>query len=518
MQFQIQIGTVNATVLEGKDRVVDKLLRILDPQSERDISKKLKLWDGLIHFYDRETRQFPAGLAHRLIRRLTKRGHDVEAVYYPPIPPTTPVPADYLIGANMDGDRQYQLDGVNAGLVAGRGIWWMATNAGKSYMIAAFVGAMKRQLNFSSLVIVPNKTLIHQTSEDVRRLLGPDVRVGVAGDGIKDVECDVLVGTYQTLAQGLPTSGHAHMGIRAFIAKAGCVIVDEGHHAVSATIKAILQAATRAVFRIGCTGTVDGSDKSVARQHASNLKSIEERWRLECYLGPVISRVRNEDLIEKGISAKPIVVTIEDRRAFGPVVHTPKPALDENGKPIRGRGESPYLKVFVKAAIKDKRFRRSVAKVAAALLEQERPPFVFSHSVDQLRRLAKTFDHFEIPYRLVVGKDSTAARKRALQDYAKQGGFALLCSSIFDEGVSLPAIKSLILAGARKKPRELLQRIGRGLRRKGDTENTVVVVDFSMMHSKLLLRHFQARFAEYESEGFEIRRVGDINQFNSLVF
>ncbi len=517
MRFTFSVTPVNAYLVEGKERVVDRLLCIKDPQAARDTSARLKLWDGLIHFYDRDTKSFPAGLMGKLQARLEKRGHEVVAEYDPPIPKLDPVPADYLIGASMDGDRAYQLDAVNAGLSSGRGIWWLATNAGKSYCISAFVGALWRQKKIRTTVVVPNKHLVHQTSADIKKLLGPDVVVGIVGDGHKETDCHVMVATYQTLVQGVPDDrGRAkNRDIQKFLESCGGIVCDEGHHCASSSLVSILKTASNAVFRIGCTGTVDKSDKSVAKGHESNDKAVEHRWRLEAYLGPVIARVKNEQLIELGISARPRILIVDDPAAFGDVVITPKPTPAEIA--AGRRFKNPYVAVFKAAAIDDKTFRRTVCRVVSAMLSQGKAPFVFSHSVAQLKRMKKTLDHFKVPAEILHGNDSMSQRTEVLARFRKRKDFAVLASPILDEGASIPEILGVVLAGSRKSPVELLQRIGRGLRKKAG-DNTITVVDFAMPHSTMLNKQFRSRMARFKDEGFDIRRLGAISQLSSVTF
>jgi superfamily II DNA or RNA helicase len=86
---------------------------------------------------------------------------------------------------------------------------------------------------------------------------------------------------------------------------------------------------------------------------------------------------------------------------------------------------------------------------------------------------------------------------------------ALIASPIFGEGVDLPAsddfpgILGLVIADGGQSVANVLQKIGRGLRRKkGD--NSLAVVDFADTTHKWLARHSQERMALYESEGFEV--------------
>jgi superfamily II DNA or RNA helicase len=514
MLFRIRLTPTVAHLEEGLPRVVDRLLTIKDPQARTDASARLKLWDGLIHFYDQQERTFPQGLTWRLKKRLEKRGHKVKLVWDPLPPPVPPVPADYLIGVEMAGEYAFQLAAVNAGLAQYRGVWWLATNAGKSICISAFTGALARA-GHSSVVIVPNKFLVHQTSTDIRKYLGPDVKVGMLGDGVRQLNCRILVGTYQSLIKGVDGRGDVDDEIANYLSEAKAVVVDEGHHAAAGSYQDLLKACMSATYRIACSGSFDKCDKSIARGHEQNAKAVEQQWRTEASFGPVLARIRNEDLIERGISARPTILIVDDPHAYGPPFPTPRPPMRPPGAPpVRF---DPYRPVFNACCINDKVYRRTLVRVASAMLAQGKAPFIFSHSVVQLQRLKKTFEHFKIPCELLAGRDSMTRRNAVLARFKKHGGFAVLTSPIFDEGASIPEIRGVIFAGARKAPVEMLQRIGRGLRRKkGD--NSIVIADFAMLSNTLLNRHYRVRLASYKDEGFVIKRLGSIANIQAFTF
>ncbi len=517
MLYKFRVDPLMATLVEGRARVCRRLLAIKDPKSFDDESAKQRLWDGLMHFFDREHKTLPAGLLHRLAKRLIKRGHEVVIEHDQEPEPVDPIPADYLIGATMDGDRAYQLDAVNDGLRLRRGIWWLATNAGKSYCIAAFTGRLARA-GKQCLVIVPNKYLVHQTSKDIARLLGPDVKIGIAGDGQRRLKCNILVATYQTLMKGLSkwSNGKPDKGLADWMQNAECVVCDEAHHAAGNVLTAILKQCANADWRIGCTGTVDKNDKQGLSDKTAKIaeaKAKEHRWKLESYLGPVIARVTNAELIEKGISARPTIMFVDDYNAFGPTVVAIPPRPGEVFSATKA-----YNDVFMRAAILDKRFRATVAKIAAEMLSQGKAPWIFSHSVKQLQRLKKTFDKFKIPNELVWGKHSVAARTDMVKRFTKNANFVVFVSTWSDEGASIPAIRGAIFAGARKAPFEILQRIGRSVRKKTDGTNAVTVVDFTMPHAEMLLKHWRSRRASYEHEGFDMVRLGDMSALSSIAF
>ncbi len=91
---------------------------------------------------------------------------------------------------------------------------------------------------------------------------------------------------------------------------------------------------------------------------------------------------------------------------------------------------------------------------------------MFSHSIDHLIAIRAICREREIPCRILSGVHSMDKRAEVLKRYVEQKDFAILTSTIFDEGANVTEIRAIILAGARKATVELLQRVGRGIRRK----------------------------------------------------
>jgi superfamily II DNA or RNA helicase len=65
----------------------------------------------------------------------------------------------------------------------------------------------------------------------------------------------------------------------------------------------------------------------------------------------------------------------------------------------------------------------------------------------------------------------------------------LIATTIFDEGVDVSGINCLFLAAGGKSMRQLLQRIGRGLRKKSDGSCIEVYDDVLDYHNEHLTRH-----------------------------
>lgn len=500
MRFEFKQGTVWATVEAGNARLVDRLLAIPDPSAQYALTSKIGLWDGLYHFYERDAKRFPAGLLPRLRRRLEKRGHEVVIDTRVDSAPQLPVPpSDCLEGIDL---REHQMEGLELGLAARRGVFWHATNAGKGDVIVA-LSKVAMDAGLYGLVIVPNTAILMEIIKRFRERVGRRYKIGCFGDSRYE-DGQTVVGTYQTL-------GRRDARCERVIARCGMVLVDEAHHAGSPAYHKILKACTNADYRFGFSGSVDKRTRQVNEAAVARTADTGRMhlWKSESFLGPVIHRVTNEYMIEKGYSAKPRIVMVADRAAFGTEVTPPPPKFDDDGNMIPVA--NLYGKVFDEAAIKDPTWLRTIARTIKVLNETGRPPFVFSHSVEHLKAIYAVCQKRGVEARLLHGGHSTAKRQATLNEFAKGGRFAVLSSPIFDEGVSVPQIRAIVLAGARRAVVELLQRVGRGVRRKED-DNTVVVVDYTPLHCAMLTNQAMERLAVYESEGFEITRVTDVNR------
>jgi superfamily II DNA or RNA helicase len=437
--------------------------------------------------------------------RLEKRGHKVEVEYDFDVPVIPEVHDDYLCGVEL---REYQVESVNAALSSCRGLLWLATGAGKSLVLSAIAGSIVRATGKKFIVIVPNKYLLHQTGKDVQKYLGPDVRVGFAGDGIRKLDCDVLVGTYQTLLAGVGSKPDRE--IATFLKHAIGILCDEYQHAAATGIQSLYKACVNAVFRLGCSGTVDKHDRALGRR--ADDKARAHLWTLESTMGPVLYHVDNKFLIELGLNSRPTIHVICDRSAFGPTVVTPPP-----NPMVFNSAMLAYKTVFERGVIQDKTFLKTICMTSSVLTEQGKPPFIFSHSVEHLKAIYATAKALKMKVEMVSGKDPVKRRMELIRRFTQEKDLVICSSSVFDEGMSIGCIRSIVLAGTRKSPVEILQRLGRGLRAK-EEDNTVTVIEFRPLHSTLLTNQYKSREATYEHEGFDIKYIRDISALPQMTF
>ena len=107
----------------------------------------------------------------------------------------------------------------------------------------------------------------------------------------------------------------------------------------------------------------------------------------------------------------------------------------------------------------------------------------FCVSIDHAQFMAKQFNKAGVPAVAVWGDSSPADRKAALQDLAAGGIRVVFSVDLFNEGVDVPAVDTVLMLRPTESPTLFLQQLGRGLRRsKGKTFCTVL--DFVGTHRR----------------------------------
>jgi superfamily II DNA or RNA helicase len=111
-------------------------------------------------------------------------------------------------------------------------------------------------------------------------------------------------------------------------------------------------------------------------------------------------------------------------------------------------------------------------------------------------------DNFKVD--VLNGTSSSDTRMSAIQDMRDGKTEVLIASKIFDQGIDIPELDALILAGSGKSSARALQRIGRVIR-SYPGKKWANVIEF-WDNAKYLESHSTARLKIYKSEpGFQIK-------------
>jgi superfamily II DNA or RNA helicase len=431
-------------------------------------------WDGRIKLFRQSKRTFPAGLISDVKEALEYNDIRVQVDdqrQMPALPAVTKDWGDGLVldGVSFDYPYDFQPEVAEAMLKAQRGIVAVATNGGKTEIACLVTAALR----LPTLFMVPGKDLLHQTrARFMKRLKLNERSVGVIGDEKWEPGEWITIGTAQTLVNSLKKK----RGVE-FLNRVQLVFADECHHVGSDSWWQVLRACN-AFFRFGLSGT------PLKRTDGADLRLIGAT-------GPVVAEIRNKELIERGISSE-----VEIR-----FVRITKPSIPQG---------TPYPDAYKIGIVENPYRTRRLCKIIEELVDQGLCALVLvkeiPHGVTLSNSLLK-YCKF-VPNQFVCGKESSQVRQDALTSFKKRDLKVLIATSIFDEGIDMPNIDVLVLAGGGKSSIKTLQRIGRGIRTGGVTNKLIVIDTADFQDKQYLLEHSLQRMQDYKGEDcFEITVV-----------
>lgn len=510
------------TVVRGNPSKVTRALKFADPSARFSPAYRDGAWDGTVLFYDWKTRSFPTGLLPDVEAFLQRKNR----AYSIKQKKRTPISLESFEAACLEGItlRDYQYDGAKAMMQAERGWLWDATNAGKTEETAAMLLHLLREAGGKAIVLVPNAGLCIQTAKRIKELIGGEFSVGAYGGGSKRIG-DITVATAHSVIMGVPdyieslrrrTKGKSrrrlNRELNELLQRANTIIIDEGHHASADTWKYIL-GYSNARFRIGITG----SFRDVHRGDGESVRDIA----LRAYVGPLVRRIKNSHLIKRGISARPIIYCISDAGVYAKDHTASKFVRDKRGRIRRGADGEPLMrpgtvrfKEEIDALLTDGNYNSAIVAIAEHMAAGGLKPLVLTNYISHVRELERRFTKRGNLRPLSVWGDIPANQRiKNIERFNERDDAVLIGSTVFDEGMNVPAIGCLILASGGKSLRQTLQRIGRALRKKKGAINMVAVVDMTADNGALLQKHTDARLAIYFDEKFKVVAVDDLAKF-----
>ena len=417
---------------------------------------------------------------------------------------------------------RWQFDALVSWLRCGRrGVVEAVTGSGKTDVALAAAADALRRGRFV-LVLVPSRVLMEQWHARLTRAL-PGVRVGRLGDSGRDepADCDVLVATRHSAAAYKPvppTTG------------GGLLIADECHGLGGRTLR-------RAMLpqydeRLGLTATLERSDDGVAEL-------------LLPYFGGVCYRYGFEQAITDGVCARPRVafvgvplsdqeraeyVAIEQRLVnarqhlrqvrdmpldpFGEflaaVAH-----LAERDAGADGRAAREYLDAFSK---RRQIVAQSIGKYEllgdlAPAIKDADGALVFTETVRAANHAINRLDP-HVAVDLITGSTARGQRREILDDLRDRKLDAVAAPRVLDEGIDVPDANLGVVMSASRTRRQMIQRMGRILRRK----RAGIAARFVIVFAKDTLEDPANHF---ERDGFldEIERIAqDTGVFDSAHF
>lgn len=419
-------------------------------------------WNGKVHLFNEG--MFSTGLLPRVgefLKRKTRVTIQDERIQ-----------KQVSCAATQVNLRDYQVEAIIAALQnKWSGMWWprgiiqLATGGGKTEVAAAMI----QMLKVPTLFLVDKKSLLYQTAE---RFSDYGIPTNIIGDGkweSPSTENSVAVATIQTL---MSKKTQANPELLSFFDKVEQVFFDESHH-IACSIKKgntfvrLSEMLPYTYMRWGLTATPFMKDEY------SNLL-------LEGATGSVLYVESNDDLIQKEYLTPPKVKMIVTNK-------------DES---VPNAWPDCYTMGIVHNKERNNR-------ICQETLDNEGPVLILVQKIDHGFNLQKRFKELGKNVTFLYGLDDNDTRTAAVKRLRSGKDHALIASTIYDEGIDIPEIKTLVLAGGGKSIIKGLQRIGRGLRLSQGKE-FVMVIDFMDYVTNRLRVHSRARKTLWEKEKFEL--------------
>lgn len=445
-------------------------------------------WNGRSSFYARRTETFPAGFVHLIQNELTAKGHRVSLIRKPlpaPLGPENPIVDEF---GNDDPRYDFQLRALRQVEKHGRGIIQVATGGGKS-KIAKLIAARYRRM---TMFLTTRGILMYQMKDGFE---AAGLRTGIIGDGEFAPVRGINVGMVQTFVakleettldaevravirqnhdaiarakkKGLPEPAVLSRAEVLALAKprleektrerarmikllemVEVVIGEEAHEAGGDSYFKILQHCKNAQIRIALTATPFMRD------------AAEDNMRLMAAFGPVLLKVSEKLLIDRGILARPY---------FKFITCEPHSKL---------RRTSPWQRAYQLGIVEAPARNQAVINYAIKARRCGLPVMILIQRKEHGATLLRMLKEAGIQAKFIQGENNQEERKKALDALGAGRIECLIGTTILDVGVDVPAVSMVIQAGGGKAEVANRQRIGRGLRAKKNLPNTTFIVDF----------------------------------------
>lgn len=425
------------------------------------------LWDGRRHMFYKDGCTFPKGIMKRLKKLLREAGYKVMVTKDLRKRVHGPVDLDRIASGMLAGIelRPDQLRVIKKALKDGCGLLHVATGGGKTEIGAAIIKVLSEK---RCLFLVHTKQLLKQARERIALRLGTiEEHIGIIGDGRFEPK-HITIATVQSLTR---VRGDAQKKIIAkYLKTIDLLFLDETHHASAKSFYRLIQRID-APWRFGMSGTPFG---------LADGKGLM----VEAAFGPIVECVTNQELGALGVNAIPTITMLD----------CSLPKLD---------ADLDWQSVYKEGIVLNVHRNDMVAHWAEHYSKKKWPTLVLVRELWHGDNLCELLRARNVKHAFVHGQMSTDDVERQKVRLTEGKINVLIASPIFGEGVDIPSVRALVVADGGQSTANVLQKIGRGLRRKAD-DNRLDVLDFADSTHKWLARHSQERLALYEAEGFEV--------------
>lgn len=440
------------------------------------LSGKTGGWDGKIRLFS-QSQKFPVGLLARVQRILSDEKVEFTTEDNRPI---ISYGKPLTLNTNKFEIRDYQRAALNAAKKNGSGIIRVATGGGKSLIISSLAA----QYNIPTVIYVIGIELLYQMKDTIEAAYG--IKCGIVGGGVCELDHQITIMTIWSAAsafdkkakvdetdfsqdKNITFKSDVKKGIREKVENAQLFIFDECQYAASETLQFIHRASISAKHRFLLSGTP--------------WRDTGDDILIEAVGGEKIYDLNATKLINLGFLIPPEIHFF-------------------NVPVVRNVG-SNYHEVYTNYIVENEIRNELIIKSAKKLISAGKKLLILVVRVNHGKKIMDLLEEAGINAKFLDGAKSTKSRLETIKDMKDGKLEVLVASKIFDQGVDIPELDALILAGSGKSSGRALQRIGRVIRLAKGKEKAVIVDFYD--NCKYLKDHSESRIKIYESEpGFKI--------------
>lgn len=425
--------------------LIDDICSFDLPGAQFADSYKNGKWDGRVHLYNYP--KFPTGLLGKVLQALYMSNIRVNLEY------TVKKPERKhnwtILGRKVP--RDYQIEAKDEFIKYENGILQLATGAGKTFVACMIIA----DIGVDTLFLVHTKDLLRQAIENIKNTLG--VELGQIGDGKCDIK-PITVATVQTIGRAIPeiedmfydeenwkedyeeedwlivknekkVNDDKFRQIYDFLQRVHLLIIDEAHH-IPARMFYEIAMYMNPYYKLGLSATpwrTDGQD-----------------LKIEAGIGMTIMKKNASELIEDGYLIQPTIYFIN------------VPPMDIPNKAKYRTVEKMYItEGKTRNDIISQVINREVNKdqhQVLVLVKYKRHGHVLLN------------DYIPDGIEAHLVHATTKNREDLLDCFAQKAFPVLIATTLADEGLDVPTLNTVILAGGGKSSTRMLQRIGRAIR------------------------------------------------------
>jgi superfamily II DNA or RNA helicase len=446
-----------------------------------------RMWDGKIKLYNTQNQQIYAGLYDYVIkfaadRSYTHEGYeqtnngDITTEFVRQFCKTLDLKA---AGKTID-PHDHQIDGVRYALAHERCLLLSPTGSGKSLMIYVICRYLQNQIpdDKKILLIVPTISLVSQMYSDFF-----DYSKGTSwkcreychkifGGQEKQTDKKIVITTWQSI-YNLPPS---------YFEQFSAVIGDECHLFKSKSLISIMTKLKDCPYRIGTTGTLDGS--------------FTHKLIIEGLFGRVHKLTSTKELMEKNLlsdlTIDCLVLQYPDdvRQSMKKLTYQ-----EEIDWLVQNDARNDFIANLTNST-------KGNTLVLFQFVEKHGQPLY-----EKIKKLAKNRKVF------FIHGGTEADDREQIRHIVEQEQDAILVASYgtFSTGVSIRRLHNIVFSSPSKSRIRVLQSIGRQLRKSEHKEKAKLydlADDLSWKsHQNHTLRHFVERLKIYDSEKFVYKKI-----------